>query len=73
MHYSPTTSAPKDELVRIRHFGLDEARSATGVAVAIDVLRAFTTAAYALQAGATSIVLTDDVEYAFAIKARLPG
>ena len=41
--------------------------------VAIDVLRAFSTAAYALAAGVDSIVLVSTIEEAFALKDRLPG
>lgn len=44
-----------------------------GAVVAIDVLRAFTTAAYAFAAGARHIVLVDSVEEALAAKAALPG
>lgn len=41
--------------------------------VAIDVIRAFSTAAYALGAGATAIYLVDSVEDALAFKAAHPG
>ncbi len=41
--------------------------------VAIDVLRAFSTAAYALAAGVDSIALVATVEEAFALRDRLPG
>jgi len=49
--------------------GADGARSATGVVVVIDVMRAFTTAAYAFAAGIAEIVLVATVEEALA----LPG
>ena len=45
----------------------------TDTVVAIDVLRAFSAAAYALAAGADSIALVATVEEAFAMKDRLPG
>jgi 2-phosphosulfolactate phosphatase len=45
----------------------------TDTVVAIDVLRAFSTAAYALAAGVESIALVATVEEAFALKDRLPG
>ena len=45
----------------------------TGAVVVVDVLRAFTTAAYALAAGARHIYLVAGVEEALAFKAALPG
>ena len=48
----------------------DQAAHVTGVVVVIDVIRAFTTAACALAAGARDIVLTDTVENAFALRDR---
>ncbi len=44
-----------------------------GVVVAVDVLRAFTTAAYAFDAGATAIWLADGVEEAIALGEEIPG
>lgn len=52
--------------------GLVGAKDATGAAVIIDVFRAFTTAAYAIAAGAREIVLVDDHEQALALKAADP-
>ena len=46
------------------------AAAATGTVVIIDVFRAFTTAAVALQRGAARIVLVADVEEALALRAR---
>ena len=46
---------------------------ATGVVVAIDVIRAFTTAAFALAAGARDIVPVGTVEQALDLRARFPG
>ena len=46
--------------------GLDGASAATGVVVVIDVLRAFTTAAYAFDAGIAEIELVATTEEAFA-------
>jgi len=46
---------------------------ATGVVVAIDVIRAFTTAAFALAAGARDIVPVGTVEQALALRARFPS
>lgn len=47
--------------------GMEGARSATGVVVVIDVLRAFTTAAYALQAGLAEIELVSTVDEALSV------
>lgn len=44
-----------------------------GAVVVVDVLRAFTTAAYALDAGATAIYLVATVEEALRFKAANPG
>ena len=51
----------------------DQAEHATGPVVVIDVLRAFTTAAYAFAAGAARIYLVSGVGEALALKAALPG
>jgi len=45
----------------------------TGTAVVIDVLRAYTTAAWAFHLGVDRIVLSDDVDEALKIKATIPG
>jgi len=47
--------------------GIEGARDATGVVVVIDVMRAFTTAAYTFAAGVTEIHLVASVEEAMAI------
>jgi 2-phosphosulfolactate phosphatase len=47
--------------------GIDGARLAEGVVVVIDVLRAFTTAAYAFDAGISEIELVSTAEEAFAV------
>lgn len=52
---------------------LDGCSAADDVAVAIDVLRAFSTAAYALAAGAERIWLVSGVEEALALRAQTPG
>jgi 2-phosphosulfolactate phosphatase len=59
--------------VEIRRATLDTCAEATGTVVVIDVLRAFTTAAYALAAGALDIILVASVEEAFALRAEHPG
>jgi len=50
-----------------------EASEATGAVVVVDVLRAFTTAAYAFAAGAHAILLVDSVAEALARKASDPS
>jgi 2-phosphosulfolactate phosphatase len=52
---------------------LETCSTATGVAVAIDVIRAYTTAAYGLAAGAERILLTGTVAEALALRERFPG
>ncbi len=47
--------------------------SVAGVAVVIDVIRAFTTAAYAFAAGAREILPVSTIEQALALGAELPG
>lgn len=51
----------------------DTCHTADGLVVVIDVLRAFSTAAYALAAGVESITLVSSVEEALALKAQTPG
>ncbi|MEQ9638436.1 MAG: 2-phosphosulfolactate phosphatase [Alphaproteobacteria bacterium] len=53
-------------------YGVDAAAVARGTVIVIDVLRAFTTAAYAFDAGAARIVLVGDPAEGFALKARWP-
>jgi 2-phosphosulfolactate phosphatase len=50
-----------------------ELRDVKGVVVAVDVLRAFTTAAYAFAAGATSIYLVGTVAEALELARSIPG
>ncbi len=51
----------------------DTCGEAAGAVVAIDVIRAFTTAAFAFAAGAREIVLVGTVEEALELRARFPG
>src|SRR5262245_25502813 len=57
-------------ITRLR--GVEAAAAAHGAVVVIDVLRAFTTAAYAFAAGAREIVLVSTPEQAFALRGRWP-
>ena len=53
--------------------GVDGARTAVGVVVVIDVLRAFTVSAYALAGGARECLLVTTVDEARALAAATPG
>lgn len=56
----------------IRRATLSTCTEATGTVVVIDVLRAFTTAAFAFDAGAQAITVLADVENAFALHEEHP-
>jgi hypothetical protein len=58
--------------MRFQRASLETCGTATGVVVAIDVLRAFSTAAYAFAAGARDITLVSTVEEALALRERSP-
>ncbi len=51
----------------------NESSKANGLVVVIDVLRAFTTAAYALGSGAEKIILTSKADEAKALAKAIPG
>jgi 2-phosphosulfolactate phosphatase len=53
--------------------GITGCEAVSGTAVVIDVLRAYTTAAWAFHLGVERIVLTDDVADALRLKASIPG
>ncbi len=59
--------------MKFQTVSLENCASASGVVIAIDVLRAFSTAAYAFAAGAESISLVSSVEEALELKVRNPG
>ncbi len=71
----PTTDlAPgSDHVADARFVPTAEADRATGAVVVVDVLRAFSTAAYALAAGARHVYLVRGVDEALAFKAAVPG
>ena len=56
-----------------RHLARWELDGVRGPVVVVDVIRAFTTAAYAFGSGAAEIYLVGDVEEALAFKAANPG
>lgn len=55
------------------HLSLDTCNQATGWVVVIDVLRAFSTAAYAFAAGAEQIILSSQVQEAFSLRQSIPS
>jgi 2-phosphosulfolactate phosphatase len=59
--------------MEIKRATLATCGAATGAVVVIDVIRAFTTAAYAFAAGAREILLVSTVEEALALRERMPG
>ena len=60
--------------VRTRFVDIEGARALSGgVAVVVDVMRAYTVAAWAFHLGATDIVLIDGLDEAVAVAARTPG
>lgn len=54
-------------------YTLEDCHQATGLVVVIDVLRAFSTAAYAFAAGARESILVADVAEALELRRRYPG
>ena len=58
--------------MEIRRVTLDACHEAVGVVVVVDVLRAFTTAAFAFSRGADEILLAATVEEAFELRAQNP-
>jgi 2-phosphosulfolactate phosphatase len=59
--------------MHIKRADLETCGSVTGVAVVIDVIRAFTTAAYAFAAGASEIMPVSTLDEARALRERFPG
>lgn len=59
--------------MQIQRLALAESAQATGTVVVIDVLRAFTSACYALNAGAAEIILVSEIDQAFALREQFPG
>lgn len=63
---------PSDD-IKFAYLDNDNCHAATGLVVVIDVIRAFSNAAYAFSVGAESITLVSGVEEALALKAQIPG
>jgi 2-phosphosulfolactate phosphatase len=58
--------------MKFHYTNLDTCREATGVVIVIDVIRAFTNAAYAFARGAREIYPVSTVEEALSLKAAIP-
>jgi 2-phosphosulfolactate phosphatase len=59
--------------MKFYYTALETCHTATGVVLVIDVLRAFSNAAYAFSRGAKEIMLVSTVEEALALKAQIPN
>jgi 2-phosphosulfolactate phosphatase len=59
--------------LEIRRATLDTCANETGTVIVIDVIRAFTTAAFAFAAGARDIALVSSIDEAFALRKCAPG
>ena len=59
--------------MNFHYVDLENCHAAKGVAIVVDVLRAFSTAAYAFSRGATEIILVSTVEEALFLKNSLTG
>jgi 2-phosphosulfolactate phosphatase len=59
--------------MEFRRATLETCAQAAGLVVVIDVIRAFTTACYAFEAGAQDITLVSTVEEALSLRAQIPG
>ena len=60
-------------MTKFKYYSLVEARNARGVVVVIDVLRAFTTAACAFEAGADKIYPVATIDEAFRLRKIIPS
>ncbi len=69
----PESNCMKKFPLSIHKVSLADCHEATGLVIVIDVLRAFTTAAYAFGSGAKEILLVSTVEEAFALKQKDPS
>ena len=59
--------------MKILRSDLQHCHESCGAVVVIDVLRSFTTAAYALARGASEVVAAESIEAAYALRERDPG
>lgn len=59
--------------MKFHYTNLENCHEATGVVVVIDVIRAFTNAAYAFGGGAKEVLLVGTVETALTLKSQIPN
>jgi 2-phosphosulfolactate phosphatase len=59
--------------LKFRYTDLEDCHTAQGVVIVIDVLRAFSTAAYAFSRGAREIILVSTVDEALSLKSTIPN
>lgn len=59
--------------MRFHYATLETCHTATGIVLIIDVLRAFSNAAYAFSRGARELILVSTVEEALALKSQIPN
>lgn len=59
--------------MKFHYTNLEDCHAAKGVVIVIDVLRAFSTAAYAFSCGAKEIILVSGVEEALSLKSEIPN
>ena len=60
-------------MMKFQYTTLEDCHTAKGVVIVIDVLRAFSTAAYAFSLGATEILLVSTVEEALSLRPQIPN
>ena len=70
MSFPPGNQKPD---LKFHYTDLEDCHTATGVVILIDVLRAFSTAAYAFSRGAREIQLVSTVEEALSLKTSIPN
>ena len=66
------SKADRLQMMQFHRVTLENCNQSTGVVVVIDVLRAFSTAAYAFAAGARRILAVSTIEEAFSLQLRFP-
>jgi 2-phosphosulfolactate phosphatase len=59
--------------MKFHYTDLEDCHTAKGVVIVIDVLRAFSTAAYAFSCGAKEIILANSMDEALALKTQIPN
>lgn len=59
--------------MKFHYTNLDACHTATGVVIVVDVLRAFSNAAYAFSRHADKIILVGDVDEAISLKSQVPN